>query len=120
MENMNRLPQIVEHHLENIMEGLRESFFFEDYSIKEDYAVKIFSEMLMDVYVSNPSLDLDGQPFFWDEDQFDFILKKIVTGSIMYELKEDGILESYEDEDTEETFFLTKKGKEFSKTLKKQ
>jgi len=36
----------------------------------------------------------------------------------MYELKEEGILNSYEDENTTETFFLTKKGKGVVKGLK--
>jgi len=36
----------------------------------------------------------------------------------MYELKEQGVMDSYEDENTEEQFFLTEKGKELTKNIK--
>jgi len=68
-----------------------------------------------DKYVEEPSLELD---FFWSEDEFDSILKKIITGSIMYQLKDEGIMGSYEDDNTKEHFLLTKKGKEIAKKLK--
>ena len=48
----------------------------------------------------------------FDEDEFDQLLKELVAGSILYELKEKGYVNSYSDEDTEEMFFLTKEGKE--------
>ncbi len=108
-------PKVVLHHVENILEGLRESFFFDDYHISEEYATKKFIKLVTEKYVDNPSLELD---FFWSEEEFGTILKTIVTGSIMYELKEQGVMDSYEDENTEEQFFLTEKGKELTKNIK--
>ena len=58
-------------------------------------------------------LDGDG-PFFTDE-EFDQILKELVAGSVLYELKKKGLVDSYEDEVTEEMFFLTEKGKKLMK-----
>jgi hypothetical protein len=112
------IPPIVTHHLENVLLGLRESHFFDDYEITEKYAHKLLTDELMDIYVSNPSME--NNEFFWSEEEFEVLLQKIVTGSIMYELVDDGVLNSYEDEDTEETFFLTEKGKMLSDELKKQ
>lgn len=77
---------------------------------------KTFIGLITEIYASNPSLD---QPFFWKEDEFEVILQKIITGSIMYQLKEEGIMDSYEDENTEETFFLTSKGKQLKNNLTK-
>ena len=53
--------------------------------------------------------------FLFTEDEFEQMLKEMITGSILYELKDKGLVDSYEDDSTEEVFFLTKKGK---KTLK--
>ena len=102
-------PKVVLHHVENILEGLRESFFFDDYHIGEEYATKKLIGLVTEKYVENPTLELD---FFWSEKEFSTILKTIVTGSIMYELKEQGVMDSYEDENTEEVFFLTELGKQ--------
>ena len=115
LSNTYNAPKVVLHHVENILEGLRESFFFDDYNIGEEYATKYLIQLVTDKYVEEPSLELD---FFWSEDEFDSILKKIITGSIMYQLKDEGIMGSYEDDNTKEHFFLTKKGKEIAKKLK--
>lgn len=109
-------PKIVMDCVETIVSALRESLFFEDYEITEDYSIKLFTELITEEYIKNPSLD--DTEFFWTEEEFEVILEKVITGSILYELKNDGILNSYEDDNTEETFFLTEKGKELSKTLK--
>lgn len=114
--NEYTLPQIVSDYVDSIIEGLEESNFFGENSINNTYARKKFTELLMDQYVSDPSLS--GDEFFWTEDEFEIILQKIIVGSIIYELKDDGILNSYEDDNTEETFFLTEKGKLLSKELK--
>jgi len=113
---MGNTPKIVLEHLEKIMRGLDESFFFEDYNITDTYAKKLLTDLLIEKYVEDPSMD--ENEFFWTEDEFEQIIQKIVTGSIMYELVDDGILNSYEDENTEETFFLTEKGKKLSQELK--
>ena len=47
------------------------------------------------------------------------ILKELIAGSVLYDLKQKGYVESYEDDTTEEMFFLTKKGKKFLKEEKK-
>ena len=58
--------------------------------------------------------------FIFEEEEMLTILREIVTGSILYELKEKGLMGSYEDESTEEMFFLTKKGKRVLKEFEKE
>jgi len=111
---MTNPPKIVEHHVNMIIMGLEESFFFSDYEITNEYSRKLFTELITEKYVDDPSLE---NLIFWSEDEFQIILEKIITGSIMYQLKEDGIINSYEDDQTEETFFLTKKGKVITEKL---
>jgi hypothetical protein len=113
---MTHTPKIVLEHLEKILRGLNESFFFEDYEITDDYAKKLFTELLIEKYIIDPSMEQDQ--FFWSEEEFERILEKIIAGSIMYEMVNDGILNSYEDENTEEVFFLTEKGKKLTEELK--
>jgi predicted transcriptional regulator len=43
------------------------------------------------------------------------MLREIVAGSVLYELKDKGLVDSYQDDTTEEMFFLTKKGKKLIK-----
>ena len=108
-------PRIVREHLDVIITSLHDSFFFDDYHISDVYAKKVLTGLLLEVYINNPKMD---DEFFWGEDEFESILQKVITGSIMYQLKEDGVLNSYEDENTEETFFLTEKGKQEYEKLK--
>lgn len=114
---MSNPPKIVEHHVNMIIFGLEESFFFTDYEISDEYSRKLLTELVTEKYVQDPTLE---NLVFWGEDEFQIILEKIITGSIMYSLKKEGIMGSYEDNDTEETFFLTDKGKELTKSLIKE
>ena len=106
-------PKIVTEYVNGMLDGLNESGFFIEHGINDvTYARKKLTSLLIDEYVKNPLLDDDE--FFWTEDEFESILQKIIVGSILYELKEDGVLNSYEDDSTEETFFLTEKGKKLT------
>ena len=54
LSNTYNAPKVVLHHVENILEGLRESFFFDDYNIGEEYATKYFIQLVTDKYVEKP------------------------------------------------------------------
>lgn len=49
----------------------------------------------------------------FDEPEFEKILREIAAGTVLHNLKEMGYIDSYEDDVTEERFFLTKKGKKY-------
>jgi hypothetical protein len=105
---------IVIEETENLIEGLRESKFFEDYEIEDLTFVREHLLEIMTQKFIDGSLDEEFEELF-SEDEFTKILQELVAGSLLYEMKEKGFVNSYEDENTEETFFLTEKGKDYLK-----
>jgi hypothetical protein len=101
---------IVIEETDNLIEGLQESKFFEDYQIQDLTFVREHLLEIMTNKFINGELDNDFDELF-TEDEFSKILQELVAGSLLYELKERGLVDSYEDENTEETFFLTEKGR---------
>jgi hypothetical protein len=112
---MNKVYQpIVIEETEYFIEGLSEAGFFEDYDIKDltfvrTHLLDIFTEKFINGLLNDDDLELFG------EDEFDTLLKQLVAGSILFELKEKGFVDSYEDDNTEEMFFLTDEGKKHVK-----
>jgi hypothetical protein len=92
---------IVIEETENLIQGLIESEFFLDYDITDySFAKQHLLDILTEKYING---------LF--EDEFTKLLQQIVAGSLLSDLKERGLINSYEDENTEETFFLTEEGK---------
>jgi hypothetical protein len=114
---MNKVYQpIVIEETEHFIEGLKESNFFEDYEIKDltfarTHLLDIFTEKFINGLLNDDEIEL------FTEDEFDILLKELVAGSILFELKGKGWIDSYEDENTEEMFFLTDEGKKFVKNV---
>ncbi len=107
-------PIVIERSNE-IVKTLEESGFFIEYELSNtEFAKEFLCEKLTEKFIENGS-DLEGGIF--SESEFEEILKMIITGTILTELKKKGYINSYEDENTEETFFLTKHGKEMLKNL---
>jgi hypothetical protein len=94
--------------------------FFEDYEIESlDFAKKYLCDKLTEKFILGElNEEEEDTLFLFTEEEFEVILKELVAGSVLYELKEKGYVESYEDDTTEEMFFLTKKGKKFLKEEK--
>lgn len=113
---MNKIYQpIVIEKANDIIESLVD--FFNDYEIMSlDYAKEYMCNKLTEKFI-NGELEEDevGDLFLFTEDEFEQILKELVAGSVLYELKEKGLVDSYEDDTTDEMFFLTKKGKKLLK-----
>lgn len=104
-------PIVIEES-ENLLQGLTESGFFTDYEITDlTFAKQYILEVVNDKYI----LGLLGEEIeeLFSEEEFTKMLQEIVAGSVLHELKEGGFLNSYEDETTEEMFFLTEKGKKY-------
>lgn len=103
-------PLVIEK-AEEILESLVAINFFRDYELENvEFARQLLKEKLTDKFI-NGELEPDTDIEVFTEDEFDLLLKEIITGSLLYELKDKGWVNSYEDEDTEETFFLTEEGK---------
>ena len=110
-------PIVIEES-ENLLMGLIESKFFEDYEIDnytfaKQYILDVMNEKYIDGLLGDESDEI------FTEEEFTKMLQEIVAGTILYELKEQGLINSYEDENTEETFFLTEKGKKHIENEKK-
>jgi len=109
---MNKIYQpIVIEKTNDIIESLID--FFNDYEIESlDFAKEYLCDKLTEKFI-NGELEEDeiGNVLLFSESEFEVILKELIAGSILYELKDKGLIGSYEDNTTEETFFLTKKGK---------
>lgn len=105
---------IVVEETENMIQGLIESGFFNDYEIYDyTFARNHILDLLTEKYINGLLEDEEGELF--TEDEFTKILQQIVAGTLLYELKEKGLINSYEDDNTEETFFLTEEGKKLLK-----
>lgn len=100
---------IVIKEMELIIEDLIETKFFKDYEITDyTFAKSHLSDILTDKFIDG---QLDEDEILFDEDEFTKILQEIVAGSVLYELKGKGLVDSYSDDNTEEMFFLTEEGK---------
>ena len=115
---MNKIYQPVVIEMTNeIISDLTESLFFEDYEIQSTaFAEKYLLDKLTEKFILG-ELEGDDDEFLgvFNDDEFEVVLREIVAGSVLYELKERGLVDSYEDDTTEEMFFLTKKGKRVMK-----
>jgi len=101
---------IVIESTEQIIDILTETFFFEDYDLSsKEFARQYLLDKLTIKFIEG-KLDLEDGEIF-TEDEFNTSLREIVAGTMLYDLKEKGLVESYEDDNTEEMFFLTDKVK---------
>lgn len=111
-------PIVIEES-ENLLMGLIESKFFEDYEIDDfTFAKQYILDVMNEKYIDGLLGDESDEIF--TEEEFTKMLQEIVAGTILYQLKEQGLINSYEDENTEETFFLTEKGKKHMEKEKKE
>lgn len=106
-------PFIIEES-NRIVQSLEESGFFEEYELTSNsFAVELFCEKLTEKFINGT---LETEEIF-DHSEFTKCLQEIIAGTLLYELKEKGLINSYKDEETEEVFFLTNEGKEYVKNL---
>ena len=111
-------PPAVEEKAVDLIEGLHESGFFEDYEITNfEYINEHIRNILTEKFIAG-TIDDEFEDMF-SEEEFEQLLKEFIAGSILYELKNKGLVNSYDDDNTEEMFFLTEKGKEYVKEIKK-
>ena len=106
---MSYLPKIQEI-TEEIIASLVEDNYFTEFEISsEDYARKRISDELTRKFLEN-GLDNEDEGYF-SEDEFETILKEIIAEDVLRSLQKNGLIDSYEDDETEEMFFLTDLGK---------
>lgn len=111
-------PMVLDHA--NVIVGiLRETNFFVDYELgSEDFAMEYLCGKLTEKFIQG-ELNGDFPTEIFSEDEMEKFLREIVAGSILMELQEKGIVDSIEDENNEERFFLTDLGKNLANDIKK-
>ena len=95
---------------EEVIESLTLINFFDNEKIKSTQYCKtrlcdILTEKLIDGELS------ETDPLF-EKEEFNALLKEIIVHNVLEGLEEKGFVGSYEDDDVEEIFFMTEKGKE--------
>lgn len=114
LRDMAKYQPIVIEKTTEILCILEESNFFKDYEIENfDFTIKYLNDKLTEKFILG-KLDEESDDIF-EEEEFNIILREIVAGTILTDLKNKGLVNSYEDDNTEELFFLTKKGKNMLK-----
>jgi len=99
-----------------IIESLEESNFFIDYELEsKDFAKEYLCDRITEKFIKG-EVEEDSNELFTEE-EIDLYLKEIIAGTLLNELKNKGLVNSYEDDNTEETFFLTDEGKEHLKKM---
>jgi len=110
-------PIVIEKTAE-IMQILFETNFFEESNLdNSEFANTYFLDKLTDKFIMG-KINLPYYELFTDE-EFDICMNEIIIGSTLEKLKKNGFINSYEDDSTEEIFFLTEEGKRFLENLKK-
>jgi hypothetical protein len=119
---MGRVYQpIVINETESLLSELIESKFFEEYEIDNlDFAREYLLEVMNKKYIDGLIGDGDLTGEIFNEEEFTKMLQEIIAGTVLHDLKQNGYINSYEDDETEETFFLTEKGKEYLKNNKNE
>jgi hypothetical protein len=118
---MSYQPIVIEKSNE-IIQILRESDFFVDYGIEsEEFTHNFLCEKLTVKFIEGKLSDDDDddEPIFTEE-EMDSFLNQIIIGSLLDELQGKGIVDSILDENSQERFFLTDKGKEVANKLKEK
>lgn len=95
---------------DEIIKTLIDSQFFSDYEITDyTFAKTYLKDVLTEKFILGSLEDED----IFNEDEFMKCLNEILVGSILNQLKQKGFVDSMEDENMEESFFLTTKAKEY-------
>lgn len=108
---MNKIYQpIVIEKTEEIIKVLSDSNFFSDYEITDfTFAQSYLRDVLTEKFIIGTINDEE----IFDEDEFVKCLNEILVGSVLEQLKHKGFVDSLEDEDFGESYFLTSKAKEY-------
>jgi ribosomal protein S25 len=92
-----------------IIDELIYSNFFEDNEIMDiSFAIKTISDKLTEKFING---ELENEDLFVSG-EFVGMLHMIIAENVLRELQKKGLITSYEDENTEEVFFLTELGKQ--------
>ena len=107
-------PQPVEEALVSWQEALEDPEFLLEQEIHPYYASQavrdVFGPALTDIWLQTSEVHIG-------EDLAESLIKKFIVSATLLEMKDDGLLDSIENEQGEEVFWATAKGKEYAKRM---
>jgi len=110
-------PQVIELG-DKIIESLTHSGFFIEQEITDsEPSYRVVYDFLTEKFING---QLNDGVVEMSEKEFTKLLGLINAECVLVSLKKKGLIDSYEDDNTEEMFFLSKEGKEYAKNLKKE
>jgi len=113
---MKTYQPIVIQKANELIDIINETDFFQEENITNMNIVReFFCDRLTEKFLND--FDLNEKPLFHENEMVEY-LHQIMILSTLDSLKEKGLIESYEDENTEAVYFLTKEGKELAASLK--
>jgi hypothetical protein len=108
MKNKVYQPSVIEK-ANYIIESLNESNFFTEHDINDKtFAFELLCEKLTEKFIIG---ELETEDGLFQEDEMEQILTEIIVGTHLNSLMKKGLVDSIEDENGEEVFFLTEFGK---------
>jgi DNA-binding transcriptional regulator YhcF (GntR family) len=104
-------PIVIEKSLE-IINSLNEAGFFIEMKVEsKDFAYHHLCKKLTTKFIEGK---LHGDDEVFTVEEMEKILNEIIVGTVLMELENEGLVNSIEDENNEQVFFLTEKGKEIA------
>lgn len=102
-------PYSVSEFSGNLVDGLKEiGFFEEEPDVNPSILFKNFCEEFMPKWIEGR----EPEEYLENEEVFQNVIVRSITESVLTDLKARGMVDSIEDENGEEVFFLTTIGKE--------
>ena len=96
-----------------LIDELIYSGFFEENGIEDvNFAIKLISDILTEKFI-NGEIENDD---VYSTEEFTKMLQMIIAENVLRDLQKRGLIKSYEDDNTEEIFFLTELGKQVNDT----
>jgi hypothetical protein len=105
-------PDQVNKYVVDVVDLLLEDGFFQE----EEIHPRIFYRVLADRILQNW---LQNVPLKLDEKEMMEVITRAAASSVLENLKKKGVINSVEDEDGEEHFFLTEEGKKIAESIQK-
>jgi hypothetical protein len=104
---MTTYPQPVLDNVNSILETCEESELFSDSEVEVNKSIleNLLLESALDKFLHN-----DGV-FVWYEDEMEVIISEAIIYTAINNLRENGLVDSIEDENGEEVFWATEEGK---------
>lgn len=108
MSKITYQPAVIEKTNVIIDELIYSNFFKDNEILDIGFAIKTISDNLTEKFING---ELENEELF-TTDEFVAMLQMIIAENVLRELQQKGLITSYEDENTEEVFFLTELGKQ--------